>query len=73
MSYDDTVDFASATADEKGWQLLQDTTLENYVEIPSLIMEGYARTRSSPSVSPLLSLTSLAFEPHGGKVLPDGR
>jgi len=41
MSYDDTVDFASATADKKGWQLLQDTTLENYVEIPSLIMEGY--------------------------------
>ena len=41
MNYDDTVDFASATADEKGWQLLQDTTLENYTEIPSLIMEGY--------------------------------
>lgn len=41
MNYDDTVDFASATADKNGWQLLQDTTLENYVEIPSLIMEGY--------------------------------
>ena len=41
MNYDDTVDFASATATANGWQLLQDTTLENYVEIPSLIMEGY--------------------------------
>lgn len=41
MNYDDTVDFASVTAAEKGWQLLQDTTLEGYVEIPSLIMEGY--------------------------------
>ena len=42
-NYDDTVDYASATASEKGWQLLQDTTLEGYVEIPSLIMEGYCQ------------------------------
>ena len=43
MNYDDTVDYASATATERGWQLLQDTTLEGYVEIPSLIMEGYCQ------------------------------
>lgn len=43
MNYDDTVDFAAAQSTEKGWQLLQDTTLDGYQEIPSLIMEGYCQ------------------------------
>jgi diaminopropionate ammonia-lyase len=41
LNYDDTVEFAFAEAAKNGWEVLQDTTAENYYEIPSLIMEGY--------------------------------
>lgn len=41
MNYDDTVRFANAQAEKKGWVLLQDTAWEGYEQIPGWIMEGY--------------------------------
>ncbi|QXA74098.1 diaminopropionate ammonia-lyase [Klebsiella aerogenes] len=40
-NYDDTVRLASATADDKGWTLVQDTAWEGYEEIPAWISQGY--------------------------------
>lgn len=40
-NYDDTVRLASATADEKGWTLVQDTAWGGYEEIPTWISQGY--------------------------------
>lgn len=40
-NYDDTVRFARRQAQEKGWVLVQDTTLPDYSEIPLMIMQGY--------------------------------
>ena len=41
LNYDATVEFASRMAAEKGWVLLQDTTLPGYTAIPKTIMQGY--------------------------------
>lgn len=41
-TYDETVQLAAKTAQEKGWILLQDTSWENYEEIPYWIMQGYS-------------------------------
>lgn len=40
-NYDDTVRYASRQAEEQGWVLVQDTSWEDYEEIPGWIMEGY--------------------------------
>ncbi|EBM3802243.1 diaminopropionate ammonia-lyase [Salmonella enterica] len=42
MNYDDTVRFTLQTAQEKGWEVVQDTTWEGYTKIPTWIMQGYA-------------------------------
>ncbi|NLP17636.1 MAG: diaminopropionate ammonia-lyase [Firmicutes bacterium] len=41
VNYDDTVRLIVKTAEEKGWQLVQDTAWEGYEEIPRWIMQGY--------------------------------
>lgn len=41
LNYDDTARQARALAEENGWVMIQDTTLENYEEIPGWIMQGY--------------------------------
>ena len=40
-NYDDTVRYASAVADEKGYVLVQDTSWDGYEAIPTAIMQGY--------------------------------
>jgi len=40
-NYDETCAFAEETSLKEGWQLVQDTSWENYEEIPSQIMAGY--------------------------------
>jgi len=41
LNYDATVNLANEMAEKNGWTLLQDTTLPNYFEIPTWIMQGY--------------------------------
>lgn len=41
MCYDDAVRYARQQSEEKGWALMQDTTLPDYNEVPQWIMEGY--------------------------------
>jgi diaminopropionate ammonia-lyase len=41
VNYDDTVRFASQSAEKNGWVLVQDTAWEGYEDIPTRIMEGY--------------------------------
>ena len=41
MSYDACVRYANEQAKKEGWILVQDTAWEGYVQIPSLIMQGY--------------------------------
>lgn len=41
LNYDDAVRLASKTADENGWNLVQDTAWVGYEKIPTWIMEGY--------------------------------
>ncbi len=42
MNYDDTVRFTLQTAQENGWEVVQDTAWEGYTKIPIWIMQGYA-------------------------------
>lgn len=42
MNYDDTVRLTMQTAQEKGWEVVQDTAWEGYEKIPAWIMQGYA-------------------------------
>lgn len=42
MNYDDTVRYAAKMAQENGWQLVQDTSWENYEQIPQWIVQGYS-------------------------------
>lgn len=42
MNYDDTVRFTMQVAQEKGWEVVQDTAWEGYTKIPTWIMQGYA-------------------------------
>jgi len=39
--YDETCEMAAETSAKNGWQLVQDTSWENYEEIPAMIMAGY--------------------------------
>ncbi len=41
LNYDDTVRLACRMARENGWQVIQDTAWEGYVDIPRWIMQGY--------------------------------
>ncbi len=41
VNYDDTVRLASKTAEENGWELVQDTAWDGYDEIPTWISQGY--------------------------------
>ncbi|WP_068088040.1 diaminopropionate ammonia-lyase [Polycladidibacter stylochi] len=41
VNYDDTVRLANKTANENGWELVQDTAWEGYEEIPTWISQGY--------------------------------
>lgn len=41
LNYDDAVRFASKTAEENGWVLVQDTSWDGYEQIPAWIMQGY--------------------------------
>ena len=42
MNYDDTVRFTMQTAQNNGWEVVQDTAWEGYTKIPTWIMQGYA-------------------------------
>lgn len=42
LCYDDTAALAKAQAEQNGWTLVQDTSFPGYVEIPKLIIQGYA-------------------------------
>lgn len=42
MNYDDTVRLTMKTAQERGWEVVQDTAWEGYTKIPTWIMQGYA-------------------------------
>jgi len=42
MNYDDTVRFTMQTAQQNGWEVVQDTAWEGYTKIPTWIMQGYA-------------------------------
>ncbi len=42
LNYDDAVRLAAKHAEEHDWILVQDTTLENYTDIPTWIMQGYS-------------------------------
>lgn len=42
MNYDDTVRFTMKTAQQHGWEVVQDTAWEGYTKIPTWIMQGYA-------------------------------
>ncbi|MDO4487978.1 MAG: diaminopropionate ammonia-lyase [Eubacteriales bacterium] len=41
LSYDDAVRLATENARKNGWVLVQDTSFENYEDIPKTIMQGY--------------------------------
>ena len=40
MNYDDTVRLTMKTAQERGWEVVQDTAWEGYTKIPTWIMQG---------------------------------
>lgn len=42
MNYDDTVRLVVETSAKKGWKVVQDTAWEDYVKIPTWIMQGYS-------------------------------
>jgi len=42
MNYDDTVRWVASQAREKGWEVIQDTAWEGYVDVPRWIMQGYS-------------------------------
>jgi diaminopropionate ammonia-lyase len=41
LNYDDAVRLASNTAQQNGWYLIQDTSWEDYEDVPLWIMQGY--------------------------------
>lgn len=41
VNYDDTVRLANKTAEDNGWELVQDTAWDGYEEIPTWISQGY--------------------------------
>ncbi len=42
MNYDDTVRWVAEQARQKGWEMVQDTAWEGYVDVPRWIMQGYS-------------------------------
>lgn len=42
MNYDDTVRWVAAQARDQGWEMVQDTAWEGYVDVPRWIMQGYS-------------------------------
>lgn len=42
MNYDDTVRFVAGKSREEGWQVIQDTAWEGYLDVPRWIMQGYS-------------------------------
>ena len=55
MNYDDTVRFTMQTAQNNGWEVVQDTAWEGYTKIPTWIMQGYA-TLADEAVEQLSSM-----------------
>ena len=55
MNYDDTVRFTMQTAQQNGWEVVQDTAWEGYTKIPSWIMQGYA-TLADEAVEQIASM-----------------
>ncbi len=41
-NYDDTVRYTAKLAQENGWEVIQDTAWEGYVDVPTWIMQGYS-------------------------------
>jgi diaminopropionate ammonia-lyase len=41
-NYDDTVRFTAEQAQKNGWEVIQDTAWEGYVDVPTWIMQGYS-------------------------------
>ncbi len=41
LNYDDSVRFAAEQAEKNGWVLVQDTSWDDYEQIPTWIMQGY--------------------------------
>jgi diaminopropionate ammonia-lyase len=56
MNYDDTVRLAWRTAQQHGWQVIQDTAWDEYAEVPRWIMQGYT-TMSMETVSQMAELS----------------
>lgn len=42
MNYDDTVRWVAEKARKEGWEVVQDTAWEGYVDVPRWIMQGYS-------------------------------
>ncbi len=42
MNYDDTVRWVASQAGEHGWEVIQDTAWEGYLDVPRWIMQGYS-------------------------------
>ena len=42
MNYDDTVRWVAERARKKGWEMVQDTAWDGYVDVPRWIMQGYS-------------------------------
>jgi len=42
MNYDETVRWVAAQAASKGWEMIQDTAWDGYVDVPQWIMQGYS-------------------------------
>lgn len=55
MNYDDTVRFTMQTAQQNGWEVVQDTAWEGYTKIPTWIMQGYA-TLADEAVEQIASM-----------------
>lgn len=55
MNYDDTVRFTLQTAQQNGWEVVQDTAWEGYTRIPTWIMQGYA-TLADEAVEQIASM-----------------
>lgn len=55
MNYDDTVRFTMKTAQQNGWEVVQDTAWEGYTKIPTWIMQGYA-TLADEAVEQIASM-----------------
>ncbi|TDQ23013.1 diaminopropionate ammonia-lyase [Raoultella sp. BIGb0149] len=55
MNYDDTVRFTLQTAQQNGWEVVQDTAWEGYTRIPTWIMQGYV-TLADEAVEQIASM-----------------